>query len=700
MSIGLSKWARLRIILVGLGMACLGLVLLGRFIHLQVICGAELREELDREVKKHCPVLPVRGLILDRRGVELAISTESYSLVAHPQQIKNADLISRELAQFLGIPSLKLKKTLTRARPFVFIKRHLTPAKEEAFRDWKDQTASRARAARKRGERPDEDAVYLIPEAQRYYPQQCLAGPILGFCDIDGNGLEGLEYVFNKELYGQPKKCVNMLDARGHIVVSGEKAWDPDVMGNNLVLTIDRTIQYIAEKELQKGVEHWQAASGLVMVTRPQTGEILAMAQVPRLDPNLPTQYPKEARQNRVLTDALEPGSSFKVFIVAAALDAGIVKPTDRFNCENGTWQLGAKGVIHDVHPYGALTVQQVIQKSSNIGAAKISHKLGPKRLDHYLRDFGFGKKAGIHFPGETAGLLKNHQRCRALIDRTTTAFGQGVSVSVLQLNMALGAIGNRGVLMEPILVKEIVSPKGEKVKEFRSRAVRRVISEKTAALMLNIMETVTQEGGTASQASPPGFTTAGKTGTAQKVVGRAYSHSKYNSVFMGLIPAHDPVLAITVVVEEPKGAIYGGVVAGPIYREIAGQVMRVLGYYPQPHKSDSTLAQNEPAGPTEPIPVAAPLPETTPLPASLLGPLNIQKLGATPEPPPTGPLKVMPDLRGMTIRRAVKLLHRSGVYCHLHGSGLAVAQEPPPGYPLEPGVVCVVKFEPHKPHN
>jgi cell division protein FtsI (penicillin-binding protein 3) len=365
----------------------------------------------------------------------------------------------------------------------------------------------------------------------------------------------------------------------------------------------------------------------------------------------------------------------------------------DRVHCENGVWRLGAKEVIHDVHPYGGLTVQQVIQKSSNIGAAKISFKLGPKRLDQYLRDFGFGSKAGLHFPGETTGLLKNHQRCRSLIDRTTTAFGQGVSVSVLQLNMALGAIGNGGVLMKPILVKEIISPKGEKVKEIKPWAVRRVISEETSALMLSIMETVTQQGGTATTASPQGFTTAGKTGTAQKVVGRAYSHSKYNSVFMGLIPVHKPVLAITVIVDEPKGAIYGGVVAAPIFREIAGQSLRVMGYYPEPDKTDSILVKDKG---TAPKPAASPVPEILPFQASLLGPLEVQKLAATPAEPPSGPLKVMPDLQGMTIRRVVKLLHRSGVRCQMQGSGLAVSQEPPPGSPLEPGTMCVVKFQPH----
>ena len=693
MSVALTKWARLRVILVGLSLACFGLVLAGRFFHLQIIQGSQLREELDREVKKQCPILPVRGLIMDRNGVELAISTQVSSLVAHPNQIKKPDQMSRELAGVLGMPYQEIKRILTRAKPFVFVKRCLTPEKEEAFRTWKDMTESRVLAARKRDERADEDAIYLIPEARRYYPQQWLAGPILGFCDIDGNGLEGLENFYNKDLYGKPKSCVNMRDARGHTVVSGEKAWDPDVMGNNLVLTIDRTIQYIAEKELQKGVEHWNAAGGMVMVTNPQTGEILAMAQVPRMDPNLPAHYPKEARQIRLLTDALEPGSAFKVFIVAAALDAGVVRPTDQYHCENGTWQLGAKEVIHDVHPYGGLTVQQVIQKSSNIGAAKISTKLGPKNLDEYLRAFGFGSKTGIQFPGETTGLLKNHQRCRSLIDKVTTAFGQGVSVSVLQLTMALSAIGNNGVLMQPILVKEIISPRGEKVQEFKPRPVRRVLSQDTAATMLGIMETVTQQGGTAFGASPPGFTTAGKTGTAQKIVGRAYSHNKYNSVFMGMIPAQKPVLAITVIIDESKGAIYGGVVAAPIFKEIAGQALRVLGYYPQPDKTDSVIAKNKPAAPH---PAPSPIQEVIPVhTAAVMGPLEIQKLAAVPELS-SGPLKVMPDLRGMTIRRAMRLLHGSGVRCRMQGTGLAVSQDPPPGAPLNPETVCVVKFEPH----
>jgi cell division protein FtsI (penicillin-binding protein 3) len=335
------------------------------------------------------------------------------------------------------------------------------------------------------------------------------------------------------------------------------------------------------------------------------------------------------------------------------------------------------KETIHDVHPYGTLTVQQVIQKSSNIGTAKISHKVGPKRLDHYLHDFGFGRRSGILFPGETAGLVKNLMRTRSLIDRTTVAFGQGVSVTALQMTLAMAAMGNDGVLMEPRLVKEIVSPQGEKVAEYPPRPVRRVLSRQTARDMLAIMETVTQDGGTAKEAAPEGFTVAGKTGTAQKVVGRAYSHSKFNALFIGMIPAKNPVLAITVIVDEPKGAIFGGVVAAPIFREIAAQSLRIMGHYPQePHRDKRE-------------PVLASL-LTTPAAAATAPEVKytLPKLEI-----PKGPMSVMPDLKGYTIRQVLMVLNRSGLHCRFEGSGMAIDQEPAPGTAISPGATCTVKF-------
>jgi cell division protein FtsI (penicillin-binding protein 3) len=672
MSYIINKWVRLRIILVGLGLALLLFVVGGRFFQLQVMLGPELREEANREVQKLCPVLPVRGYILDRRGTELAISTRVYSVVAHPKKITDPARLSRELAPVLGINPSELKSLLGSGESFVWVKRHLTPEKEEAFHTWQE-SKDKQKQAGDGNSRPDEDWIYLLPEAKRYYPQQALAGHILGFCNIDGKGLEGLEFQFDEELYGKPKKVQMMVDARGRCVVTEEKAWDPEVMGHNVVLTLDRTIQYIAEKELMRGVDKWKAAGGLVTVVRPQTGEVLAMAQVPTMDPNRFAHHPEEVRRNRLLTHALEPGSSFKIFVAASALDAQIVKPTDQFHCENGVWHLTAKEVIHDVHSYGSLTVQGIIQKSSNIGAAKLANKTGSARLHDYLQAFGFGRRTGIHFPGENAGLLKNLRLVRSPLDRATCAFGQGVSVTPLQLTMALAAMGNGGVLMEPRLVKRIEDAKGETITEFKPRPVRRVLSESAARQMLAIMETVTQPGGTAVGAAPPGFTAAGKTGTAQKLVGRAYSHSKFNSVFIGMVPADNPVLAISVIIDESKGATYGGVVAAPIFREIAAQALRVLGYYP----------------PTPNIPVLASL-----MPATAHA-QSKPETAQTPAPVAAeGPLTVMPDLQGKTIRQVLDVLHRSGIRCRLEGSGLAVSQEPVPGTPISPGDVCSVKFQ------
>jgi cell division protein FtsI (penicillin-binding protein 3) len=673
----MGKWVRLRICLVALGMVAFGLWICGRFFYLQIIQGSELRAEATREYQKFCPILPVRGMILDRHGNELAVSTRVSSLVAHPNQIKTAGRLSRELAPILGFRTRELKEILTRARPFVWVKRHLTPERAEAFRTWEATQEKKLRGARITG-RTDLDAIYLVPEAKRYYPQLSLAGQVLGFCNIDGHGLEGLEFQYDQQLYGKPKLCRNMIDARGHIVITGEKAWDPEVMGDNVVLTLDRTIQYIAKKELTAGVEKWHAASGLALVMRPRTGEILAMAQTPSMNPNHYYDYPESDRRNRLLTDCLEPGSTFKIFVAAGALDVLAVKPTDRFNCESGCWHLGPKEMIHDCHPYGILTVQQVIQKSSNIGAAKIGFRLGAKRLIHYLRDFGFGRRTGIRFPGETSGLVKNIILARSPIDRATMAFGQGVSVTMLQMALALSAIGNDGVLMEPHLVKEIRSPRGQKIEECQPRPVRRVLSQAAAREMLSIMATVTQAGGTGREAVPPGFSVAGKTGTAQRVVGRTYSHSKFNAWFIGLIPAEHPVLAIAVVVEEPKGAIYGGVVAAPIFREIAAQAMRVLGYYPKEAPKD----KNEPvlASILATPAAAATAPE--------------EKLSPPTGKIPQGPLSVMPDLRGYTIRQVLTLLNRSGLHCRFEGSGLAVSQEPAPGTAITPGAICVVQFK------
>ncbi|MGQ9921526.1 MAG: penicillin-binding protein [Desulfobacca sp.] len=690
----LTKWIRVRIIVVA---ACLGISFLAvvvRLIDLKFIQGPMLKEKALREYQKDFPILPVRGSIMDRHRTELAISTLVQSLAAHPRRLPNKKEISRQLAPLIGMTPAAVLEILERDRPFVWIKRHLTPQQAEAVAQYKAEYDKQLKAQRKKANEggnpalPRPDAIYLLPEAKRYYPHRTLAGPLLGFCNADGHGAEGLERFFDEYIYGKPQKSRNIIDARGEVVLSGEKELVDETVGDNLILTIDRTIQYIAEKELQQGVQKWHASGGFAVVVVPQTGEVLAMAQMPPFDPNLFYKYSKDFYQNRNVTVAIEPGSTFKIFTVAAALDAKVVKPLDRYHCENGKYAVGNAGVIHDVHPYGSLTVAEVIKKSSNIGAAKIGLKLGAQKMDHYLKGFGFGQRTGITYAGENYGLVRNIMSSRSLIDRVTVSFGQGITITPIQLAMALSALANNGILMQPLLVKEIVNHQGEVVKQFQPTPVRQVVSPETARTMMAMMKTVTEPGGTGTEAVPPGYTVAGKTGTAQKVVGRAFSKSKYYSLFVGVTPADHPVLAIVVIVDEPKGAIYGGTVAAPIFREIAGQALRFLGYYPQPSSPSPTdtiqVKQGQPANPAPAaaVPPAAKPPVDTPVQAALV-------------PGSNAPLKQMPDLKGKTIREVIAILHNAGIRCQVEGRGLAFEQKPEPGAPLPANNQCFVKFKP-----
>ncbi|MBM4286538.1 MAG: PASTA domain-containing protein [Deltaproteobacteria bacterium] len=690
MNFMLNKWVRVRIILVGLGLAVFFLAILGRIVDLKFIKGPALEDMALREHQKNFPVLPIRGSILDRNRTELAISTFVKSLGAHPRRIADKRQLSRKLAPLIGMNAATIQEILERDRPFVWVKRHLTPQQAAAVEKFKAELEQQVKA---RGKNASEDsdaltrtgnAFYLLPEARRYYPHRTLAGPILGFCNIDGHGAEGLELQYDKYIYGKPQKSLNILDARGQIVISSEKELIDQTMGDNLILSIDRTIQYIAEKELEQGVKKWHAAGGFAVVVVPQTGEVLAMAQMPPFDPNHYHKYCKDYYQNRNVTVALEPGSTFKIFTVAAALDAKTVKPTDPYHCENGRFSLGGSGVINDVHPYGSLTVAEIIKKSSNIGAAKIGLKLGPQKTEHYLKGFGFGQRTGINYAGENYGLVRNITSTRALIDRVTVSFGQGITTTPLQLAMALAAIANDGILMKPILVKEIVNHQGEVVEKYEPTPVRQVLSPETARIMLGMMKSVTEQGGTGTEAVPPGYAVAGKTGTAQKVVGKAFSKSKYNALFIGVAPAEKPVLAIVVVIDEPKGAIYGGVVAAPIFRGIAGQSLKFLGYYPQLEKMQPPETQTAKSSKT-PKPEAALAQPPAPVESDILGlPLK------------PGPLKQMPNLVGLPIRQVLAILNQAGIRCEIEGRGLAVEQRPDPGAPLPPNNVCYVKFKPH----
>jgi cell division protein FtsI (penicillin-binding protein 3) len=403
----------------------------------------------------------------------------------------------------------------------------------------------------------------------------------VGFVGMDGVGLEGIEKSFDEVLRGCPTKVGQVRDGGRRCLWLNSSAPPEPAESRGVKLTIDAFIQYLAECELEKAVLQYRAKAGEVVVIDAKTSEVLAMANWPYFDPNLPDKNDPRLWKNRTITDSFEPGSTFKVFTLSAAIQEKMVRERDRIFCEQGRCRL-AGHTIKDVHPYGWLTMQEVIKYSSNIAAAKIALNVGSERLSRYIRGFGFGSPTGIALPGEVKGQLRPFRRWRP-IDLAVTGFGQSIGVTPLQLSAAVNAIANDGEYSAPIIAREIVDVEGRPIKQFRSLKTRQVIQKKTAEQIRAMMALVTLEGGTGVKAVPPGYTAAGKTGTAQVMdpETKRYASGKYTSAFTGYIPAEQPRLVITVVIHEPHGASYGGVVAAPVFREIAANALPYLGVMP-----------------------------------------------------------------------------------------------------------------------
>jgi cell division protein FtsI (penicillin-binding protein 3) len=446
--------------------------------------------------------------------------------------------------------------------------------------------------------------------------------------------------------------------------------------GQSLALTLDKNIQYIAEKELAAAVENSRAKGGIAIVMEPQSGRLLAMANYPNFNPNLFGKFPPQALRNRAITDSFEPGSTMKVFLIAAALQEKVVAATDAFNCENGVYNIGGR-TIHDTHRYGKLTVGEILKYSSNIGAAKIGSRLGPERLYGYLKGFGFGAKSNIDLPGEVAGYLRNISQWYG-VDLATISFGQGISVSALQLATAMSAIANGGTLMQPYVVEKIMDGKGNVLKSFSPVSRQKVVSPETAATVAKMMEGVAVEGGTGTAAGVDGFRVAGKTGTAQKAdpVTKGYSADKRTASFVGFIPAENPRLTIVVIVDEPRTSAYGGVVAAPAFSAIAKQSLCYLRVAPnQPLKKKPGVIEvkkNE-------VTVTAAVEEAEDLPPESQVPEGL----------------TMANFRGMSMRQVLQLMEKKGLNVRLIGSGRVIEQNPPPGKRITPADPVWVKLAP-----
>ena len=533
---------------------------------IQLRQGVALAKRAENAYTKSLMIQGDRGQILDRNQGKLGTSIDTIMVTADPSQIESPGQSATKMAKILGVSRVKLIPKLSGDRRYSLVAANVT--------------LDRARRLKKLGL----TGIYFKRSSRRSYPNRDLAAQVIGFTGRGNAGREGLEYQYNTQLMGKKKKLRLKKDAHGGILDIDSKK-PPELQGNSLVLTLDKKIQFLTERALEKAVRKNKGNSGMAIVMEPRTGEILALAHYPRFNPNNYTRVDPNRFRNRAVTDAFEPGSVMKIFTAAAALEKGI-KPDTLFNCENGQYKIGNK-TIRDTHPHEWLNLTEIIQFSSNIGTAKIAETIGKENLNLYLTRFGFGKRTGISCPGETAGILMPPARWTP-IDTGAISFGQGISVSAVQLVTGLSAIANNGVLMKPTLVKKIIANDGRDVKVFHPKSMGRIISVNTARRVKKMMGIAVADG-TGTNAQMTGYRVCGKTGTAQKTGKgkRGYLKGKYTAVFAGFAPLDQPRLATVVVVDEPRKQYYGGEVAAPAFKSIMAQSFKDLNIPPEP---DQTL--------------------------------------------------------------------------------------------------------------
>lgn len=529
---------------------------------LQVVQADELSKRATRQHEKLVPLDGQRGEILDRDGRILATDVEVPSVYAIPALIDGPSAVAKRLARLLSRDAGTLKKRLDGDGAFTWIARRVDPAVKEQV------------------ERQKISGIGFLNETRRFYPNRVLLGHILGFTGIDNNGLEGLELKFDGVLRGQAGSVVVTRDALGRPVLPRLADRLAPIPGRDLVLTIDEVIQHVAERELEAALVRTSAESGSVIVMDPGTGEILAIAVRPVFNPNAFSEHRPSEWRNRTVTDFFEPGSTFKIVASAAALQEGLVDPDELIDCEMGVLRVAGRS-IHDHERHGLLTFRQVLQKSSNVGMVKVGSRLGPDRLYRYIRDFGFGEKTGIDLTGESPGHIRP---VKEWTGRSIAAIsiGQEMAATPVQLITAVSAIANGGWLMRPYVVAEIRGGRGE-VERTYPLSRRRVIDERTSGLLKEILATAVEKGGTGEGAAIPGYTVAGKTGTAQKIdpATRKYSPDRFVSSFVGFAPVDKPRIAVLVVIDSPKGESWGGKVAAPVFRAIGQAVLPHLGVKP-----------------------------------------------------------------------------------------------------------------------
>lgn len=681
----IGRWTRVRIALVGVVLALLGLRVVKQAVQLQVREGPQLRELAEKNYLREMELAPRRGRILDRKGDELATTVDFDSVFCNPRQLASVPDAARQLAGALELDPRDVQKIVSQPRYFAWLKRRATP----------EQSAA-ALALQLPG-------VAVSKEPGRVYPKAERASTVLGHTTLDGRGVEGLEVAYDKMLRGSGVRVAGIRDSYGRqLLVEG--AIDAQAAaGHDLVLALDTYLTFVTERALASAVEKHNAKSGVAVMMDARNGEVLAMASVPTYDPNHPRDAVAREVRNRAITDVFEPGSTMKTFTFAAAFDAGKLRPEDQFDCQMGRIVIG-KHTIRDDHPMGIENTVEVFKHSSNIASIKIARRIRKEGLHQALVRFGFGRPTGVGLPGERRGTLHDVSRWGE-IEFATHAYGHGIAATPLQLVAAFAAVASGGVYHSPRLVLRAIAPDGhqEPVPPLPGvRAPERIMSEKAARAMLKVMETVMEKGATGQLGAIDGYPVAGKTGTAIKVVNGRYDHNRVVANFVGIVPSDDPRLVIGVMVDEPQPIHYGGKVAAPAFKEIAEEALRYLGIPPSAPlaaRKDKEKEKDKAEEAAAAAGAAAELDDLSEGTGFDLALVEEEVSGADGAPAGSegeagSDLVALPSFAGMSIGEAIRAARRAGVELAVEGSGIAVSQSPAAGQKPR-GSVCRVSFRP-----
>lgn len=626
-----------RIVIIFVFILMLWSALLLRAAYLQFLPNDRLQALQNRQFQSVVTLQARRGAITDRNGRDLAMSVTAYSLYADPKLLEGRKALSKRLAKELNIPSeVIFSKIKDSSRRFVWIQRLLDEDKAKTIKAWNIRGLS------------------FVEEWRRIYPNDSLLSQTLGFLGIEGQALEGIEREYDSSLRGNSKKVSVRKDARGRPLIAEGLLFTENPDGADIQLTVDSELQYALETELQGALAKYDAESGVGIILDAQTSAILAMSSAPSFDLNKAMSTPANLRRNRVLTDAFEPGSTLKTFVIASAIKDNIVAPNTKFFCEWGSYRVGDK-VIHEAETkekFGNITVGEILAVSSNIGTTKIAFKMGDERLRAGLLDFGFGSKIGVELPGEARGAVQALPWRPHLL--SNISFGHGIAVTPLQIANAYATIANGGVLNTPYIVESIHDNDTNETTVTKTKPIRRVLTTEQAAQMKIMLTGVTSEGGTGGNARVEGYMVAGKTGTAQKVNpnGRGYLRGAYISSFGGFIPAQDPRYVIYVALDTPKKSYYGAAVAAPIFARIASYAVRKGGVAPSRIIEKNTLGKKIPSKPG--------------IPAALASGDDI-----------------VPNLKDLTTREVLRRANIQGFKVNLRGQGTVSEVYPAAGLPM-----------------